>query len=82
MAELTAVEVLRLVSSTINKNYSGDPLALQSFIDSVNLLKDIVAAPALQNTLKQCLLAKLEGTARESVGDPQTVDDIITSLQN
>lgn len=55
-------------------------MALQSFIDSVNLLRNIV--PALQNILKQCVLAKLEGTAREIVGDPQSVDEIITSLRN
>lgn len=82
MAELTAVEVLRLVSSTINKNFSGDPLALESFIDSVEILKTIVNANNLQNTLKQCILAKLEGKARECItGQINTVDDIITALR-
>lgn len=83
MADLTPVDVLRLVSSTINKNFSGDPLALQSFIDSVNLLKTVVTPAALQNTLKQCILSKLEGKARECITDePNSVDDIITALRN
>lgn len=82
MAELTPVDVLKLVSSTINKNFSGDPLALQSFIDSVNLLRTIVTSAALQNTLKQCILSKLEGKARECINaEPGTVDEIVNSLR-
>lgn len=83
MAELTPIDVLRLVSSTINKNFSGDPLALQSFIDSVNLLKSLVTGEGLQVTLKQCILSKLEGKARECIsGEPNSVDDILLALRN
>lgn len=82
MAELTPIDILKLVSTTINKNYSGDPLALQSFIDSVTLLKTIVTTEPLRNVLKQCILSKLEGKARECiVGETNTIDEIIYLLK-
>lgn len=82
MSELNALDVLKLVSTTINKNYSGDPLGLQSFIDSVSLLKTIVTSSTLQDVLKQCILSKLEGKAREAIAnEPDSVDKIIEFLK-
>lgn len=82
MANLSPVEFLRLCSSTINRNFNGDPLSLQSFIDSVDLLKTLATDQNLINILIKFVLSKLEGKARESVTpNPITVEAIINELK-
>lgn len=63
MANLSPVDFLRLCSPTINKNFNGDPLSLQSFIDSVDLLRTLAADQNLINILIKFILSKLEGKA-------------------
>lgn len=79
---LTNVEFLKLAASTINKSYGGDPLALQSFVDALNLLSTLATTADLKTLLTTFSLTKLEGKAREAIREnPLTVNDIITDLR-
>ncbi len=40
----SATDILRLAAQTINKNFSGDPLALNAFVNSVELLERVTEA--------------------------------------
>lgn len=80
MAEFTATDFLRLAAQTINRNYAGDPLALNSFINSVRLLQQVQATHG--DILRRFILTKLEGRALEAVPtDATTVDAIIDALK-
>ncbi|XP_031639964.1 GATA zinc finger domain-containing protein 4-like [Contarinia nasturtii] len=73
-------EFLRLAASMLNK-YDGDPLQLNSFIDSVELLKEMVE-DADKDVFTKLVKSRLEGTAREVVDDnPENVDEIINDLK-
>ena len=72
-------EFLRLASGQINKNYSGDPLSLTSFIDSLELLESLATTQPLQEFLFRFAKTKLEGRAREYITD-ETKD--IQQLKN
>lgn len=77
----TQIDMLRLYAQTINKNYAGDHLGLQSFVNSIELLK-LMTSDANTNILKQFILSKLEGKALESVPtNPGTIDDIVNALK-
>lgn len=79
-ANMDAPAFLKLCGSTINQSYSGDPLALKSFVNSINLLKSI--DPTKANILKLFVQAKLIGKALECVrSDPASVDEIIADLE-
>lgn len=80
--QISVTDFLRLAANTINRNFSGDPLALNAFINSINLLKTIADATH-EALLRQFILSKLEGRALEAV--PQNVnsiDEIITALKS
>lgn len=71
---------LKLCGSQINYTYSGDPLALESFIASIDLLKDV--GTDLSDTLKLFVLARLSGKAQECVRkNPNSVDQIVEDLK-
>jgi hypothetical protein len=75
------IDFLRLAAQTINKNYSGDPLALDSFINSVQLLETIVTNDN-KDLLKQYIITKLEGKALEAVpNNPETIEIIKNALK-
>jgi len=79
---LSIPDFLKLAASTINRNYSGDPLALQSFIDSVNLLKALATTNELKEFLTTFILSKLEGKAREAIeGTPGSAQEIVENLK-
>lgn len=81
--QMTNLEFLNLASKYINKNYAGDPLALNSFINSLELLNDF-ATDALQPTLFRFVKSKLDGKALEAIqGNPDinSVQKIIDSLK-
>lgn len=81
MSQQTPTEFLRLAGSQINQKYTGDPLGLNSFIDSVNLLKQLAGNNI--EFLKQFILSKLDGKARECVPlEPNSVDEIVNALRN
>lgn len=83
MSDLNKIEFLKLAASTVNRTFSGDPLALQSFIDSVDLLESFATTNDLKTTLITFVLTKLEGKAREAiVGRPTTVASIIENLRS
>lgn len=80
MAQQSVTEFLRLAGNQINQKYSGDPLGLNSFIDSINLLKQLAGNHG--DILKQFILSKLDGKARECVPlEPDSVDDIVNALK-
>lgn len=56
MAQQTPTEFLRLAGSQINQKYAGDPLGLNSFIDSINLLKQLAGNNI--ELLKQFIVSK------------------------
>lgn len=77
----TPAKFLRLAGNQINQKYAGDPLGLYSFIDSINLLKQLAGNNG--EFLKQFVVSKLDGKARECVPiEPNSVDEIINALKN
>lgn len=71
---------LKLCGSQINYTYSGDPLTLQSFTASIDLLKEVGAN--FLDTLKFYVLTRLSGKAQECVRkNPKSVDEIIEDLK-
>lgn len=80
--QMTRLEFLNLASKTISRNYDGDPLALQAFINSLQLLEDF-ATDDLKPIFCRFIKSKLEKRAKECVpADADTVQDIITALKN
>ena len=81
--ELSTLDFLKICSAQINRNYTGDPLGLQSFINSVDLLSSLATYPQLQEFLVSFLKTKLEGKALEALSlDTTTVEDLKTQLKN
>lgn len=81
--EFNQVDLLKLATTTINKNYSGDPSGLQAFIDSINLLSSFATTNELRNILVKIIVSKLEGKARECIlADPNTVEEIVNALKS
>lgn len=78
---LSRVEFIRLTAQTINKNYNGDPLSLNAFVNAINLAKEM-SAGTHNDILKTFILTKLEAKALECVDPNGTVDDIINDLKN
>lgn len=73
-------QFLKLCGSQINKTFDGDPLLLQAFIDTVNLLKSVAPADGTE-TLRLFVLSKLTKKARECLrADPKTIEEIIEDL--
>lgn len=82
MADLSAPEFLKLVSSHINKPYTGDPLSLNSFIDSIRLLETLATTAALRTLFVTAIKTKIDGDAREYITNEHiTVNGIIEALQ-
>lgn len=78
--QMSRLEFLNLASKTINRNYDGDPLALQAFINSLELLNDFITDD-LTPTFCRFVKSKLEKRAMECVpNDVNTVQDIIVAL--
>lgn len=61
------LEFLKLCSSTIGNNFSGDPLKLKSFIDAVQLLETLAETTELKSLLVKIIKTKLDGTARDLI---------------
>ncbi|XP_055326023.1 putative mediator of RNA polymerase II transcription subunit 14 [Sitodiplosis mosellana] len=75
---------LSLMAAHIRKNYNGDPNALQPFLATIDLLKDLAEdSRELLTSLKKFVLAKLEGIACEIVPtNPNSIDDIVDALKS
>ncbi|XP_017470761.1 PREDICTED: putative uncharacterized protein DDB_G0277255 [Rhagoletis zephyria] len=73
---------ISLCASINRENYSGDPLALESFLDKISLIEDL-AEENLTSTLIAFLKSKLEGKAREAIPTQiNSVSDIKSALRN
>ncbi|XP_036341252.1 myb-like protein H [Rhagoletis pomonella] len=73
---------ISLCGSIIRENYNGDPLALESFIDKINLIEDF-ADENLNTTFISFLKSKLEGKAREAIPtEVSSVRQIKDALRN
>lgn len=72
---------LRLCAATINKNYAGDPLSLQSFTDSIDMLHAVAETNPLKTLLFTFAKTKLEGRAREFITATVTnIDELKAAL--
>lgn len=77
----TKVQFLATANRTITCKFDGDPLALDSFIDAIELLKT-VCEEQNQDTMVKYIMTKLEGKAREAILEiPENADDIIEQLR-
>lgn len=74
---------LRLCAQTINTKYLGDPLKLQSFLNSVALLEKMVK-PENQELLTTFVISKLEEKGLEEIKNPNTTDlqEVKNNLKN
>lgn len=80
MTEISQTEFLRLAAQTIPKNFSGDPLGLMAFINSINLLKTLCGNHTA--LLLQFVQTRLEGKALEAIPpEPASLDAIISALK-
>lgn len=78
---VTLIEYLRFAASVINKNYSGDPLALSAFINAVNLVKRADTKKEFNDDLRDFVLSKLDGKALECINQQDNLDNILTTLK-
>lgn len=78
---MSMLEYLRFAASTLNKNYSGDPLALNAFINSINLVKSVDEENKFTTQLKSFVLSKLEGKALECIDENKSIEEIIEALK-
>lgn len=67
---------VRLCASTLNTTFKGDPLDLQSFINSVELLKEL-SEPQQANLLYKFVKSKLAGKALEQIKTTDVTTDLI-----
>lgn len=67
--KMNSLDLFNAVNRQFKNNYSGDPLALTSFIDAVDILSDFATTNELKANLFKYIKAKLEGRAREFITD-------------
>lgn len=80
--EISPTDFLKLASSHINKTYTGDPLGLNSFIDSINLLSSLATSNTLKALLLSFIKTKIDGKAREYISETDTtIENIKTTLK-
>lgn len=77
MADLNPVEFLKLCSTKISRNYNGNPLALQSFLDSIDLLAMVATNENLKNILYKFILSVLEDKARDCITPEHNTTDLV-----
>lgn len=81
MSQDPKLKYVQAASQMLPNSFSGDPLALQSFIDQVNLLKT-VTADDLKDIFLQVVIGKLQGKARECIPvNPNSIDEVIDALK-
>lgn len=75
--EMSSTDFLKLASSHINKTYTGDPLGLNSFIDSINLLISLATTNTLRTLLLAFIKTKIDGRAREFISETDNSVELI-----
>lgn len=78
---LTTPDFMKICSAHLNRPYSGDPLSLTGFTDSVKLLNTLADSNELKEFLASFIKTKLEARAREIVATANTVKDILAALE-
>lgn len=78
---LSKLEYYNLCARTLNSIYSGDPLGLTPFINSINLLISLDTNKANESVLKDFVLSKLQGIAIECIPENATIEIIKKSLR-
>lgn len=74
-------DFIALANRTVHFKFSGDPLALDSFIDAVKLL-DTLCEANNKAILVKFIMTRLEGEAREAIEtEPANANSIITQLK-
>lgn len=82
MAPSENVEFIKAATAILCKNFSGDPLALLSFIDAIKLSETLATTDGHRKLLINLILTKLEGKAREFIPDePNSIEQIILLLK-
>lgn len=77
----TKQDFIAIANRMINYKFDGDPLALDSFLDAIDLLDDLCEA-ANKPTMVKFIMTKLDGKARESIlQTPATPADIVNQLK-
>lgn len=83
MTTFSNSDMLKIASQSINYKYSGDPLQLESFIDSVLLIQTFATTNDLKAFLFTFIKSKLDGKAREYITNAVTsTEEIIRVLRN
>lgn len=81
MAPISSLELFNAVNQQFKKTYAGDPLALNTFLDGVDIVAKFATTDELRKDLFDYLRAKLEGRAREFITDNiVTVNDLKRAL--
>lgn len=79
--ETAEVRFYKLCTSSLNQNFSGDPLILKSFVSKIKILKRL--GPNHLDLLKEVVISKLDGEALEVISArPATVDQVIEELES
>lgn len=79
---LSKIEFLKLATAHFKRVYEGDPLGLDAFIDSIDLLRDHAENDELKTQLIKIVKANLGGKARECIPrEPRDIDEIINALR-
>lgn len=73
-------DFIKFAAQTINRNYSGDPLTLQAFINTVELVR-ATAETTQMELLKKFVVSRLDGKALECVDSDKDLDSIIADLR-
>lgn len=77
----TRAEFIAIAHRMINYKFDGDPLALDSFIDAIELLEEL-CAETNKPTFVKFLMTRLEGLAREAIIErPTDTTEIIEQLR-
>lgn len=77
----TPEKFMKVAHQTISTKYNGDPLNLDSFSDSINLLKTM-CKDENKELMAQYIMTRLEGKARGAISEtPKTTDEIIVQLK-
>lgn len=77
----TTKEFISMANHMMGSKFSGDPLALESFVDSIELLRELCEKQNERVFLK-FVLTRLDGKAREAVPENvESVDEIMKCLK-
>lgn len=74
-------EFLKIASSSLNKNFSGEPSQLLAFVNSIKLLETLAITNELKQFLVSFIKTRLEGRAIEIINDEHnSIQSIINAL--